>query len=111
MLAVEQVGTRPLDGAWLFRWRLTNLTGEEIEILSAWLPHSRFRSEEFAVALTAPAGGRVEFDSEVACDGEPGTVIENAFLILRLDSGRAFARLRVTIGEDDTPLAVCEAVT
>ncbi|MBV8087216.1 MAG: hypothetical protein JO247_20595 [Chloroflexi bacterium] len=76
-----------------------------IEIASAWLPHSRFRAEEFPVGQT---GRSFELESGVHWDGAP---VENAFLILRMAGGRAFARLRVIVGAGGLPWAECEAVT
>lgn len=44
------------------------------------------------------------------CTAAPGSEIENAFLILRGDPWRVFARLRVRVAADGTPAPVVERV-
>ena len=95
-------------------WRVLNPDSSDVVIESAWLPHGRFRGREvaFAPPLVVARGDGVVFELEVRCPAEPGTVVENGFLILRLSSGeRVFARVRVTIGADGRPEVVVESVT
>ena len=51
----------------------------------------------------------------VACSELPGTIVENAFLILRVlwleEQWRAFARLRVTFDELGGPQSITEVIT
>jgi hypothetical protein len=114
MLAVEQVAGSRVGEGWLVRWRIRNAGPDAATIHAAWLPHGRFRSQEWRLdpPLVVPAGGEGLLDSSVAWNEQPGTVVENGFLILRLDGGlRVFARLRITSGADWAPAAVCESVT
>ncbi|MBI3057806.1 MAG: hypothetical protein HYY81_00615 [Deltaproteobacteria bacterium] len=78
---------------WLVAWRVRNLGQRPLQILSGRLPHSRFR----------------------ACSELPGTIVENAFIILRVlwleEQWWAFVRLRVTFDELSGPLSITEVIT
>ena len=111
MLSIEQISAAPAPDGWHIRWRIGNPDPEPVTIFGAWLPHSRFRSAELALSLCHWGLGSVELNSVVAWNEPAGTAVANAFLILRLASSRAFARLTVTAGADGEPHAVCEAVT
>ncbi|MGH7835396.1 MAG: hypothetical protein ACREQK_17270 [Candidatus Binatia bacterium] len=56
---------------------------------------------------------RLEFT--VKCEEPPGTVVENAFLILRVNWSKApwliLARLRVSVDDNGAPQSVTEAIT
>ncbi|MFI5266899.1 MAG: hypothetical protein ACHQ7M_05915 [Chloroflexota bacterium] len=108
MLAVEQASAEPSGDGWLVRWRIRNTGLAPLIIHSVWLPHGRFRSQEWTLdpLLVVPAGGEATLDSVVAWDGG---AVENAFLILRTDAGRVFVRLRVEIGAG--PRAAAEGIT
>src|SRR5919198_1593821 len=101
--ASRRAGTAP--DRWLVAWHLQNLGRHPLQLLAARLPHSRFRSEERE--LVPPShllpGERARLEFSVACSGLPGTVVENAFLILRVlwleAPWRVFARLRVVVDE------------
>jgi hypothetical protein len=112
-LSINQLSAERSGAEWRIRWRIANLGSSSTAILSAWLPHSRFRGREWTLSppLVLPAGGEVELDSLVAWREPPGMTVENAFLILRLSEGRMFARLSVTAGPSGEPGAICEAVT
>lgn len=60
-------------------------------------------------------GQSVQLEFSVACGEPPGTVIENAFLILRVlwleEAWWVFARLRVVIDSEGGPRAETETVT
>jgi hypothetical protein len=81
------------------------------------LPHSLFRGEEREVVgkPRLMPGESVQIEFSVACGEPPGSVIENAFLILRLlwmgDAWWLFARLRVVIDSEGRPEAETETVT
>lgn len=64
-----------------------------VVIVSAWLPHSRFRGEEQPVGASLQPGVATMLQTDVKWDGKD---VENAFLILRLSDRRMFARLRVS---------------
>ena len=60
-------------------------------------------------------GERTRLECVVACSELPGTVVENAFLILRVlwleEPWRVFARLRVVFDEQGGPQTTTEVVT
>ncbi|HZU06126.1 MAG TPA: hypothetical protein VFB73_09130 [Chloroflexota bacterium] len=104
-------------GQWQVRWRLTNAGPQPLHILSTWLPHSRFRGAEqaFDPPLTLAPGASRTLELAVACHEPPGTVVENAFLILRVLWGaepwRILARLRVVVDPAGGPVMYCERIT
>jgi hypothetical protein len=104
-------------GRWLCTWRIQNLAQEPLQILAAWLPHSRFRSEEqeLSPAPKLLAGESARLALAVACHEPAGTVVENAFLILRVlwreQPWRIFARLRVVFDQHSVPENSTEVVT
>lgn len=75
-------------------WQLTNLTSEAtesigdstIEILETWLPHGGFfgEREAFEPVLKLAAGESAMIERSVRYAAEPGEVVENAFLNLRV---------------------------
>ncbi len=75
-----------------------------------WHPHDHCYSPR---RRFTPALGVVdtELEAEVACQDPPGSVIENAFLILRTRDQRVFARLTIEVDGDGVPHQRCEAIT
>lgn len=116
---VEQLlrSSTPVRGKWLVVWNIQNLGREQIEIVAGRLPHSQFRAEEQQLRpsplLLPDESARLEF--EVACDGPPGAVVENAFLILSVrwlsEPWRILARLRVVFDDESGPQTTTELVT
>jgi hypothetical protein len=116
---VEQIfrsrGTEP--DRWIVAWRIENLGQDPLQILAARLPHSKFRSEERELSpipkLLPKESARLDFS--VACGKRPRTIVENAFLILRVlwleKPWRVFARLRVVFDEAGGPQSMTELVT
>ena len=102
---------------WLVAWQIKNLGQKTLKILSARLPHSRFRCDErkfdTAVAVGPEESARLELP--VKCEERPGTVVENAFLILRVlwsdEPWRVLARLRVSVNQKSEPETTTELVT
>ena len=77
---------------------------------SAWVPHGRFRGEgrlNFAPARALP----LSLEMTVHAEEAPGTVVENAFLILRLSGWRVFVRMRVEFDPSGVPRPIPELVT
>ena len=113
--ASRRTGSDP--GRWLVAWRVQNLSRQPLQLLAARLPHSRFRSEERALVPIPKLlpGESAQLEFAVACSGRPGTVVENAFLILRVlwleEPWRIFARLRVVFDEQGGPQTTTEVVT
>jgi hypothetical protein len=105
------------QGRWLGLWRLTNLTDATMEALESWLPHGRFQAprEAFDPVVSLPPHGGCVVSRIVAITAEPGEVVENAFLNLRVRAGgqeyRVLARMRVLRGDDGSIDAKVDAVT
>jgi len=118
-VGVEQVSqvSGPATGRWLVSWQIQNLGGAPFQILTARCPHGKFRSREreLAPAPKLAPGESARIELPIACDGPPGSVVENAFLILRvlwLDKPwQVFARFRVVFAEDGGPETTTELVT
>lgn len=116
---VEQAsrGAGPTPDRWLVAWHIWNLGQQPLQLLAGRLPHSRFRSEERELdprpKLLPGESARLEF--AVACSELPETVVENAFLILRVlwleKPWRILARLRVVFDEQGGPQTTTEVVT
>ena len=96
-------------GQWVCTWRIQSLSQEPLQLLSAGLPHSRFRSEEqeLSPAPELLAGESAQLTLAVDCREPAGTVVENAFLILRVlwreRLWRILARLRVICNQHSVP--------
>lgn len=102
------------DGAaWLVAWHVQNLLEQALVLEEAWVPHGRFRGEgHVRLDLEIPPGGATLVHLRVAAHEVPGTLVENAYLILRASQRwRVFARMRVEFDADGTPRPVVEAVT
>lgn len=99
-------------GRWLVSWWVTNEGEEPLRIEDAWIPHGRFRGDGH-VALNAEVlpGASHVLELRVTAVEPPGTVVENAFLILRARGWRIFARLRVEFDAASTICPVVEQVT
>ena len=118
-LTVQAVGMTigPDHGILHVDWQLTNLTSEPIEILEGWLPHGRFLGERqaFEPALDLAAGESAIIQRSVRYAAEPGEIIENAFLNLRVRYGgqpwRVLTRMRVECGFAGALGLIVEAVT
>jgi hypothetical protein len=89
-------------GAWRFRWHVSSSSREPLRVEEAWLPHGRFRGEGHVptdLSLEPNGGLPAVLELRVSCSEAPGTVVANAFLILRVRSAtaawRVFARMRV----------------
>jgi len=98
------------DGLWRITWRLSG-AAQPLAIESAWVPHGRFRGMgrvNFAPARALP----LALEMTVHAEEPPGTVVENAFLILRLSNGwRVFVRMRIEFDAAGVPTPVPELVT
>ena len=96
---------------------MLNLGQEPVVILSTWLPHDKFANppQDIDPPVRLAPGGSTVLELPVACNELPGSVVENAFVILRLlwlgQLWRAFVRLRVTVDSSRTPQYICESVT
>ena len=102
---------------WRVTWRIQNSGGEPLKILRARLPHSRFRSaeQELEPAPVLPPNESVHLELPVRCGEPPGTIVENAFLILRVlwqeRPWLILVRMRVEFGDDSAPRTTTELIT
>jgi hypothetical protein len=106
------VGVQPSGaGNWRVTFRVTNLLADALVVEDAWLPHGRFRgSGHVPLGLSLDSGGYADVTLEVASDEPVGTVVRNAFLILRLRGWRVFTRMRIEFDEDGMH-PIVEAIT
>ena len=112
---ISVVGCAPAHGRWRVSWLIANLSDEALLLQDAWIPHGRFRGEgHVGIGAHVPAGGSYLLDLNVSASERDGTVVENAFLILRVRGAnaawRVFARMRVEFSEASVQ-PVVEAVT
>ena len=111
---IEVAGCQPAGepGRWRVTWRVTDVSDVGVAIVEAWVPHGRFRGEGH-MPLNVVVAPRESHLLEVAVNAreQPGTLVENAFLILRTDVCRVFARMRVEFDGTGRPRPVVEAVT
>jgi hypothetical protein len=106
-------------GRWRVAWLISNLQASPVRLEDAWVPHGRFRGEgHVAVDRAIDPGQSWSLELNVRAEEPAGTVVDNAFLIVRLRSGavgwRVFARMRIEFPEASrlpTPRPVVEAVT
>ena len=116
-VAHETVQRGAAPDRWQIAWQIKNLGDRSLEILAARLPHGKFRSEEkeFAPAVRLESKQSETIELEVRCHEPPGTIVENAFLIMRvLWIGQAWlilARLRVSVNGEGMPLTTTELIT
>ena len=118
-IELEGMGCRPTRRPfnWTCSWRIRNLHDAPAKILATWLPHDQFISEnqEHQPPLDLPALGSIDLVVVVGCSEAAGTVIENAFVILRVafhgSEWRVFARQQVRVDNQGAPQATCQLVT
>jgi hypothetical protein len=116
-IRVEELRRSGGNGSWRFHWRIHNCTGHAMKILSARLPHGKFLSAErlFEPPRTVPARDIAVIEMPAACNETPGTVVENAFIILLVEwlknKWRIFVRLRIEISQAGEPESQTELIT
>jgi 2'-5' RNA ligase len=104
-------------GSWKIGWEVANASGETLAIHSGRLPHGRFRSEErsFSPPLRLGPDRTAVVEFPVEARGAPGSIVENAFLILlaswRDQTWRIFIRFRVVFGPRGEPRSIPEAIS
>ncbi len=107
----------PDPSIWRFTWSVSNRDEGPLRMLDAWLPHGRFRcpKQEIVPIRTIQPGAEDRLELPVKAHEEPGTVVENCFVILSVKRGneqwRIFARLRITFGSDGAPDAETVLIT
>jgi hypothetical protein len=109
---IDSVAADGEPGRWRVAWLVQNRGDSTIELESAWIPHGRFRGQgrlPLEYKLEANETRRLEF--RVAAHEAPGTVVENAFLILRARGWRIFTRMRIEFDPSGIPWPVCEVTS
>jgi len=119
MVDVEATGCRPgaVPDEWLATWRVANIGPRPLVLQAAWLPHGRFRGErrDLVPPPRLLPGESTELELPVRCREAPGTVVENAFVILSALWGdepwRILARLEVAFDGAGAPRNACVLIT
>jgi hypothetical protein len=103
-------------GRWRVAWLVHNDGSSPLRLEDAWIPHGRFRGEghvPLQIKIAPGAASRIELS--VFSAEPPGTVVENAFVILRVRGAerawRVFARMRVEFDDAGAAGPIVEAVT
>jgi hypothetical protein len=124
-LTVCRVSCRSVGGAsprkgealrWAATWVVHNAATQPLDLEAAWIPHGRFRGDgRLPLSGQVGPGDAHELEFLVTADEAPGTVVDNAFLILRVRVQRAawrvFIRMRIEFDAMSVPTPVVEAVT
>ena len=125
-LSVSRVTCRAVSGCGVqhpgdaVRWTCTFVLHNEgtlpLELEAAWIPHGRFRGDgRLPVSGQIGPGATQELEFAVTAEEPPGTIVENAFLILRVRvagaAWRVFIRLRIEFDLAARPTPVVEAIT
>ena len=124
-LTVTRVSCKPVPGAvqhpgdavrWTASWLLLNSGTSPLDLEAAWIPHGKFRGEgRLPLSGQITSGAAHELDFAVTADESPGTIVENAFLILRVRiqdaAWRVFIRMRIEFDASAVPVPVVETIT
>lgn len=118
-MSVEQIRQEPdaVPGVWWVTWRIQNVGDDSLQFVEAHVPHGRFRGQRADLSSVAPvaAGTAREIQLAVVFMEPPGTVVENAFLILtaisQQTSWRILIRMTVESGRVGAPMAKTELIT
>jgi len=101
---------------WLVTWTLANNGPSSLALTDAWIPHGKFCGDgRLPLSVEIAPGATHSLQFAVTADEPPGTIVENAFLILRVRiaaaAWRVFIRLRIEFDSSALPLPVVEAIT
>jgi hypothetical protein len=105
------------DSLWRIELRVTNDDALPITLLTAWLPHARFRADEQWFDGMAPLnpGERVTLSFDAEFDEPPGTDVQNGFVIIRVEWNdgvwRVLTRMAVASGAIGEPTVRVETVS
>jgi hypothetical protein len=115
-IEITQCRAERTTGHWLVTWRVCNDGPDPLGLQAAWIPHGRFRGEgRLPLSVQVAAGESSDLDFTVAASEPPGTLVKNAFLILRVtnagQSWRIFTRMRIEFDVDAVPRPIVEVVT
>ena len=115
-VSIRPVGAAKRDGdRWRVNWAIANDEPLGIRVALINAPHSQFRSDQTRVDVLLREGASTVVPLRVHVGGEPGSEIENAFVILTIDHAtrqwRLMVRVRVIIGHTGAPLLRVETIT
>ena len=124
-LAVTRVTCEAIEGGvqhpgdavrWACTWMVHNDGASSVELTDAWIPHGRFRGDgRIPLAVEVAPGATHALQFVLTAAEAPGTVVENAFLILRVrmqgTSRRVFIRMRIEFDLSAVPIPVVKAIT
>ena len=118
-IKIEQHSSQrsPIPHTWKVTWTVQNLGQGPLTILATRLPHGKFRAEEIQLdkPLDLESNEVTRLDLHVRCSEAPGSVVENAFLIMRTiyagNQWLVLARFRVFIDADGALLTTTERIT
>lgn len=102
---------------WRIRWQIENKSASPLEIYSGRLPHGKFKSplRHYRPPLELLPQEMGEAAHDVQWREPPGSIVENAFLILDADwmdsEWRIFIRFTVTAKESGEPETATELIT
>jgi hypothetical protein len=92
-----------------------NVGTAPLQLEAAWIPHGRFRGDRTALCGQIDPSGTRRLELAVTTGEAAGTVVENAFLILRVvmqaQAWRIFVRMRIEFDDSAIPRPVVEAIT
>ncbi|TMC71632.1 MAG: hypothetical protein E6J13_07210 [Chloroflexi bacterium] len=71
-------------GDWTVRWRIENVSDQALRLVSAIQPHSQFRTPMTPMDVAIAPGTTTDLRLGVRFVEPPGSVVENAFLIIVL---------------------------
>ena len=98
-------------------WLLQNRGSEPLELEESWLPHGQFRGERqaFEPPISLGPQGTLMHTRKVDVGAATGSVVENAFLILRVrwrgKPWRIFVRIRAGVTQNRSIEPIVELVT
>jgi hypothetical protein len=89
-----------------------NAGPQPLELQAAWIPHGRFRGDgRLPLSGRIDPGASRELEFRVTALEAPASVVENAFLILRVRDWRIFVRMRIDFDAAGVPRPSVEAIT
>jgi hypothetical protein len=103
-------------GRWLVRWTVTNHGASAVRLHTVWIPHGRFRGDgRLPLSRVLEPGESFVLPLLVRAREEPGTRVDNAYLILQVSTDgqawRIFTRMRVEFDTQAAPRPIVEVIT
>lgn len=114
-VSIAPIGAAKREGeGWRTTWRIENAEPSAVRVLGAIAPHSQFRGEATLDREIRPKGS-TQLSLVVRTQGNAGSEVENAFVIVLVQRGderwRVLARLRVPLDDAGMPKPRIETVT